>query len=568
MRVTIASRRSDLARIQAYQVGEALQRAHPQLEINYSFHESLGDRNQNDPLWQMPEKGVFTQDFRAGLLKGDFDLVVHSWKDLAIEQDPETEIAATLPRADARDLLLVREERWPEVERTGVMSIFTSSPRRSYNLGSFLCGALPAKLLELNFVNVRGNVPTRVRKLLQSDTDGLIVAKAALDRLLGANQAEFAATQQELRSALSQCRWMVLPLRENPSAPGQGALAIETVRRRSDLRELLSPLNCADTFAAVTQEREILRGYGGGCHQKIGASVLCRPFGQVTFLRGVTDDGCVLDECSLESSRPRPPRLPAESLWPLDSSDADWFTREMIPVRNSLSLRERVRMRASVPEHHLNPSPQPSPKGRGSFETSCALWIAKADALPDDWLPCPGRIVWASGVKTWRRLAQRSVWVNGSAESLGEHEPPNIEALVGSPLTWLKLTHESGYSEGTMPALATYRLVPNNGDVDLEGKTYFFWQSGSSFEHALSLNPWLKSMAHFCGPGNTQRILERNGVQPHVFLDHAQWLKEMSESEPRAVATGSSEQPPPEINSLADPVATALGSDTRWRESE
>jgi hydroxymethylbilane synthase len=138
MRVTIASRRSDLARIQAYQVGEALTSAHPQIEINYSFHESLGDRNQNDPLWQMPEKGVFTQDFREGLLSGDFDLVVHSWKDLAIEEDPETEIAATLPRADARDVLLVREEGWPEVERSGVMTILTSSPRRSYNLDTFL----------------------------------------------------------------------------------------------------------------------------------------------------------------------------------------------------------------------------------------------------------------------------------------------------------------------------------------------------------------------------------------------------------------------------------------------
>ena len=64
MRVTIASRRSDLARIQAVQVGEALRAAHPQIKINYSFHESLGDKNLNDPLWKMPEKGVFTQDFR------------------------------------------------------------------------------------------------------------------------------------------------------------------------------------------------------------------------------------------------------------------------------------------------------------------------------------------------------------------------------------------------------------------------------------------------------------------------------------------------------------------------
>ena len=79
-----------------------------------------------------------------------------------------------------------------------------------------------------------------------------------------------------------------------------------------------------------------------------------------------------------------------------------------------------------------------------------------------------------------------------------------------------------------MPTLATYRLVPNDGQVDLAGKTHFFWQSGSSFEHGLSLNPWIKSMTHFCGPGNTQRILERNGVQPGVFLDHAQWLEEMT----------------------------------------
>src|SRR3954466_14055198 len=175
MRVTIGSRRSDLARIQAHQVGETLRGAHPRIEINYSFHESLGDKNLNDPLWQMPEKGVFTQDFRDGLLRGDFDLVVHSWKDLAIEDDQETEIIATLPRADARDLLLVRKERWAQIQRTGALSILTSSPRRAHNLDSFLRVAMPATIQDLKFENVRGNVPTRIRKLLEGDADGLIV---------------------------------------------------------------------------------------------------------------------------------------------------------------------------------------------------------------------------------------------------------------------------------------------------------------------------------------------------------------------------------------------------------
>lgn len=502
MRVTIASRRSDLARIQAYQVGEALRAAHPQIEINYSFHESLGDKNLNDPLWQMPEKGVFTQDFRAGLLRGDFDLVVHSWKDLAIEDDPETEVVATLPRADARDLLLVREDRWPQVERTSAMSILTSSPRRAHNLDSFLRTALPVKLTTLDFVNVRGNVPTRVRKLFESDVEGLIVAKAALDRLLEARGGvvvdEFETIQRDLRAALSRCRWMVMPLRKNPCAPAQGALAVEISRERADVKELLAPINCPDTFSAVIREREILRSYGGGCHQKIGASVLRRSFGEITFLRGVTDDGRVLDSHSLQATLPRPPKVSRSVFWPLKPSDAGWFGRKAIADETSA---------------------EPRP-----------LWIVKADALPDDWNVESKQLVWASGVLTWTRLARRGVWVNGCAESLGEHESPRIETLAGSALNWLKLTHDDGYADSEMESRATYRLVPRKQSLDLDGKRYFFWSSGSSFEYALSKNLWLKEMTHFCGPGNTARILERNGVKPHVFLDHEQWLEEMCQN--------------------------------------
>ena len=552
MRVTIASRRSDLARIQAFQVGEALRVAHPQLEINYSFHESLGDKNLNDPLWKMPEKGVFTQDFRAGLLRGDFDLVVHSWKDLAIEVDPETEIVATLPRADARDLLLVRRDRWAEVQRAGVISILTSSPRRAYNLESFLREALPAKINELKFENVRGNVQTRVRKMLEQDVDGLIVAKAAIDRLLSARVSEppaargphegipsgvqdaggpnlaafdeFAETRSFLREALSQCLWMVLPLSANPSAPAQGALAIEISCKREDMRALVAPLNCADTYTAVEHERAILRGYGGGCHQKIGVSVVRREFGEVTFLRGLTDDGVVLDSRSIETPGTALDRVTREQLWPLDASEARLFDIERIAI-DPLSLWERVRVRAEVSSKSSAPSPLPSPKGRGS-EDFPSLWIAKADALPENWTIGDRQIVWTSGLQTWKRLAKRGIWVNGSAESLGEHEPTRIETIAGSEIQWLKLTHERGY-EGDMPTLATYRLVPRDGGLDLAGRRHFFWKSGSSFAYALSQNPWLKEMQHYCGPGNTQRILREHGVAPVVFLDHEQWLEEM-----------------------------------------
>jgi hydroxymethylbilane synthase len=284
---------------------------------------------------------------------------------------------------------------------------------------------------------------------------------------------------------------------------------------------MIAPINCADTFSAVEHEREILRSFGGGCHQKIGASVLRRSFGEVTFLRGLADDGRVLDGCSLQPAKPRPAKVSAQLLWPVNSADSDWFTREPISVEDSLSLSEAV----SVGEYGLSPSPQPSPRGRGSN----ALWIAKADALPDDWPVPADQIVWASGLQTWRRLARRGVWVNGCAESLGEQEAAGIETLAGEPLNWLKLTHDDGYADGEMPVAATYRLIPKTEAADLHGKRYFFWKSGSSFERALELNPRLAEMTHFCGPGNTQRILERHGVTPHVFLDHQQWLDEMSE---------------------------------------
>ncbi len=355
----------------------------------------------------MPEKGVFTQDLREGLLAGRYDLAVHSWKDLAIEDDGETVIAATLPRADMRDLMLVRRDRWEEVRRTGRMTILTSSPRRSYNLDSFLRTALPARIDELTFEPVRGNVPTRVRKMWNPGADGLIVAKAALDRLLEAPEEEFAATKAELRNALSQCLWMVLPLRANPCAPAQGALAVEIKSSRPELRERLAAINCAETFATAQREREILRGYGGGCHQKIGASVLRRPYGEITFLRGLTDDGAALNDYRLAASRPRPAKVARDLLWPLKPADSDWFKREPIP--------------ATIPD---------SP-----------LWIAKADALPEDASISDSQLVWASGLKTWERLAQRGVWVNGCAEGLGEHEHPRIETIAGTEVQWTKLTH-------------------------------------------------------------------------------------------------------------------------------
>src|SRR5690606_8693356 len=139
------------------------------------------------------------------------DAVVHSWKDLPTEENPETFIAATLPRADARDVLLFKKT---SLERSDV-TISSSSPRREYNGRSFLKTALPWKVNGIVFQSVRGNIPTRIAKFMEGDADGSMLARAALDRLL-VNSDEGGAESAELKSLLNRvldaCRFMVMPL--------------------------------------------------------------------------------------------------------------------------------------------------------------------------------------------------------------------------------------------------------------------------------------------------------------------------------------------------------------------
>jgi len=488
VRIIIASRKSDLARIQAQTVGEALRKENPDLEIVYNFRESLGDKNLNDPLWQMPEKGVFTQDFFEDLVASRVDMVVHSWKDLPVEERSETLIAATLPRKDHRDLLLLKKDRWPRIRGSGEVEIFSSSPRRAYNLEGFLKEALPAQIQKVIFQAVRGNVPTRIQKLLNSDhVDGLIVAKAALDRLLEAPDEEYSAMKKDLRVAIEKCLIMVTPLERNPTAAAQGALAIEVKTGRKDILSLLEKINCKKTFEAVVEERNLLKEYGGGCHQKVGISVKIRDYGKIVYSRALTDKGIKIDKIDFFSSKENIEKASLDRLFPPEISKAQWFRREALEV--------------SLP--------------------SGPLWISKDEALPrTSQIPVGSRPVWASGWETWKKLAQRGVWVSGCNEGLGELEENQLDLLYG-PLKWTKLSHLEGH-QSTMKNFPTYKLIPLETCPDIRGKTHFYWMSGSSFLRALKVHPQIEEAKHFCGPGNTYDIISQK-VPVTIFPKYDQW---------------------------------------------
>lgn len=482
MRLRIAARKSDLARLQAKTVGRAL--AVRGNEVEYDFRASLGDINLRDPLWKMPEKGVFTEDFLEDLIEGRADLVVHSWKDLPIQTREHTEIAATLARADVRDVLLFRRDRFALAAAARRVRILTSSPRRAYNLEPFFKSYLPFAVDAVEFRTVRGNVQTRVRKLFEEDVDGLIVAKAALDRLLETTEDEYGETKATLRAAIERSRWMVLPVSCNPTAAAQGALAVEIRRDRPDLRAVLADIHCAATFACVQEERRTLAAYGGGCHQKIGVTVFEREYGKVFSLRGLTDAGETLDTFEIRPAAPFvAPRPESEArIWAGGVEDA-LFTRE----------------------------PLPAEKWKNELESATHLWVARESALPTEAELSPRQVVWCAGLKTWSKLARRGIWVNGSAEALGETEATRAEILCGwseaGAIPWLKLTHDRG--EAGMRALATYRLIAKPGSPDLKNKTHFFWTSGSAFDRALALEPGIRGAYHACGPGLTLAHLRR-----------------------------------------------------------
>lgn len=498
MRLIIGSRKSDLARCQAYSVASAIRSILPNANIEFLFKSSAGDLDQDSLLTQMGDKGVFTQDFKQDLYEGRCDLVVHSWKDLPIESDSRTQVIATLPRADARDMLLAH----PYALTQKRVKVLSSSPRREYNLKSFLPRVWPTENSEFDFTPVRGNVPTRIKKLMAGDGDALIVAKAALDRLLSASEAEFAETKTFLRSQLSKLKWMVLPLSANPTAAAQGALAIEIKIGRDELVSLLAKLNDKETMASVNLEREILASYGGGCHQKIGVSISRKSFGQVYVLKGLTTTGVVLDQSEIRGAGRKIMKMTDRLKMFGREMTKGWFQRERLPK--------------SVWQYEI--------------ERAKDLFIAKADALPRDLEPelLVNKTIWCAGISTWEKLAQAGVWANGCQDSLGEAESNELQILLGRTAKWSVVTHE-GAAAQSEHSIRTYRLTPKIDKLDLSEFTHFYWPSGSAFQLAWQLDS--KSILkgrHACGPGKTKAIIENLlGESPEVFWSEQHWRKEL-----------------------------------------
>ena len=259
----VGTRSSELALRQARMVQAALGRQGRASEL--VTYTTIGDRRLDQPLASIGAKGLFTAELEDDLRAGRVDCCVHSLKDLPTESPAGVEVVAVLEREDPRDALVLR----PGVEGASVHDlphgavVGTSSLRRR----ALLLALRP----DLQVVELRGNVPTRLRKVDEGQVQAAILAAAGLRRL-GAGD--------RIAAYLEPPEWL--------PAAGQGAIAIQVRAEPGATRELFAALNDDATMRAVVAERAMLAALGGGCQVPIAA--LAVPAGG-----GATLHGLVLD---------------------------------------------------------------------------------------------------------------------------------------------------------------------------------------------------------------------------------------------------------------------------------
>jgi hydroxymethylbilane synthase len=241
--IRIGSRGSQLALWQANHIA-ALLRAQGH-EVTIATITTTGDRLQAVPFARVGSKGMFTKEIEEALADSAIDLAVHSLKDLPTELDARFVIAAVTERVDPRDVFVsVTYRSMDELPAGG--RVGTSSLRRQ--------SQLRARWPGVEYVEFRGNVDTRLRKLSEGLVDAAVLAAAGLDRL---GRTEWV---REWFSADVLC-----------PAPGQGALAIECRAADERTRAVLASLEHPESRLAVTAERVALAALGGGCQVPIGA---------------------------------------------------------------------------------------------------------------------------------------------------------------------------------------------------------------------------------------------------------------------------------------------------------
>lgn len=504
-KIKVATRTSILSLVQSQILLDELKEKNPDVEIEIiGVSNMIGDRDKSTPLSELGTIGVFTKGIDELILAGEADIAIHSLKDVGTQRPGTLKTICIPKRAMPHDIALFRQSVLDKLFNDEEIVIGTSSPRRETLVPAFLEKALPKlgkKKPRIKIVNLRGNIQSRIQKMLglkENDhvLDGCVLALAGLSRLYSDAEG-----REILDPMLNQMRVMVMPISECPTAPGQGALAVEALGEREDLQALFSSVHHRPSEKSVLVERNILIEQGGGCHQAFGVTCVKLPNidEKLLIIRGNNKDG-------------------------VDISEDRWLTpQNEIPFNklwNGLKFRNDI-FETDMLEHppiHAD-----------------AVFVSHSRAISDTAnYQVQNKRIWTSGVNSWFRLAEKGLWVEGCADGFGFDDL--IKSLLTDPVlrlppckAWDILTHEEAgdtWDEGNV--VPTYKLKENISPetlAALKDADHVYWSSYSQYK---LLHRYAKPNAvHMCGPGKTAKLIKESGVNDLIIAPNFEELEKL-----------------------------------------
>ena len=263
MKIVVGTRGSKLALAQTNWVIDKLKEKYPKVNFEIKIIKTKGDLIQNVSLDKIGDKGLFVKEIEQQLIDNKIDMAVHSMKDMPSLLPEGLKFASIPKREDARDVLVLKDGYYDINDLPTGAKIATGSKRRKYQLLKHRP--------DLNIVPIRGNIDTRIKKIIDENLDGVVLAAAGL-----------------LRAGLEYKISYYIPKEVMIPAPAQGALAIEIREKSTYIEEIIKSLKDIETEIQVAAERGFLDGINGSCHIPIGA--YCNVDGENIVLTGLYGD--------------------------------------------------------------------------------------------------------------------------------------------------------------------------------------------------------------------------------------------------------------------------------------
>lgn len=484
----LACRKSKLSITQTGLVAAALQQQMPDAQIELVYVDTAGDIDQRFPLYQMQGRDFFSKEIDTALLSGKADIAVHSMKDLSGERitDPRF-YGAVVERQPANDVLLISANGKQKVHNGEPLRIGTSSLRRQELLPRVLPKILPygdKPFPQPQFLPIRGNIDSRVEKLVHGEFDAIVLAAAGLIRLSASHE-----NGAGLRLLLEQVSALWLPLMECPPAPAQGALRAECLTENAAVKKILESINQPTETQLLQTEREAVNGMGGGCHQRYGSVAINHKNNVLVNVVGVNENGQNIDKIHF-------------------SPTFDWQGKMLVSSTDFMAEFFKREYTKHIPALEAD-----------------TVFVSHHKSVTDELLPLlKTKRIFAAGMRTWQELAKKGLWLEGCADGFGfDFAQPMIAGITKkyAPHDIVILTNAQSAEEWQNDgynAQFTYSMVPSVSKAlatALAQADMIFWTSYQQYEAAKSfINP---NVMHLCPAGRTADRFQKQGITPHTF---------------------------------------------------